>query len=152
MSPWIEMLDVEPGARAPEYLADTSALSRFGNHLGVHEALVDLVSAGLIAWSDPTRLEMGLTARNGPDHADLGKAFEGLPHAWISRRDYERAWEVQGLLAAQGRHRGVALPDLLVAACAERLGLTVIHCDADFDVIAEVTGQPTRWAVDRASL
>jgi hypothetical protein len=39
-----------------------------------------------------------------------------------------------------------------VAACAERLGLTAIHCDADFDFIAEVTGQPTRWAVDRESL
>lgn len=46
----------------------------------------------------------------------------------------------------------LALPDILVAACAERLGLTTIHCDADFDFIAEVTGQPTRWAVDRESL
>jgi hypothetical protein len=30
--------------------------------------------------------------------------------------------------------------------------LTVIHCDSDFDLIGEVTGQPMRWAVDRSLL
>ena len=152
MSRWTEMLASELGASPPEYLADTSALSRMGSHPGVRAALGELVAEGRVAWSDPTRLEMGLSARNGPDHEDLQRAFDGLPHARISPRDYDRAWQVQGQLAALSRHRGVALPDLLVAACAERLGLTVIHCDADFDAIGEVTGQPTRWAVDRESL
>ena len=152
MSRWTEMLASEPGASLPEFLADTSALSRLGNHPGVRAALADLLAAGQIAWCDPTRLEMGLSARNGPDHADLERAFYGLPHARISPRDYDRAWQVQGRLAALSRHRGIALPDLLVAACVERLSLTVIHCDADFDAIAEVTGQPTRWAADRESL
>ena len=152
MSRWTEMLASEPGASPPEFLADTSALSRIGNHPGVRAALAELVAAGQIAWSDPTRLEMGLAARNGPDHADLERALDGLPHARLSPRDYDRAWQVQGKLAELSRHRGIALPDLLVAACAERLGLTVIHRDADFDVIAEVTGQPTRWAVERDSL
>jgi hypothetical protein len=41
----------------------------------------------------------------------------------------------------------VPLPDLLVAACAERGGLTVLQYDADFDRIAEVTGQPVQWVV-----
>jgi hypothetical protein len=39
-------------------------------------------------------------------------------------------------------HRGPAVPDLLVAAAAERAGLTVLHVDRDFETIAEVTGQP----------
>lgn len=146
------MLDFESGAKAPEYLVDTSALSRFGKHPGVHEALVDPVSGGLIAWRDLGRMEMGLTARNGPDHAAVGMAPEGLPHAGISRRDYDRAWEVPGSLAAEGCHREVPLPDLLVAACAERPDLTVDHCDADFDVIAEVTGELARWVANRESL
>ena len=93
-----------------------------------------------------------MTARNSREHEDLGDVLDRLPRARINASDYERAWEVQGLLARSGRHRGVRLPDLLVAACAERLGLTVVHCDADFDLIAEVTGQPTRWAVDRGLL
>jgi hypothetical protein len=35
--------------------------------------------------------------------------------------------------------------DLLVAATAEAHGLTLLHYDADFQTIAEVTGQPVRW-------
>ena len=45
----------------------------------------------------------------------------------------------------------VALGALLVTACVERLGLTVIHCNGEFRAIAEVTGKPSRWAEDRKS-
>lgn len=34
-------------------------------------------------------------------------------------------------------------PDLIIAATAELAGLTVLHLDKDFEIIAEVTGQPT---------
>ena len=37
--------------------------------------------------------------------------------------------------------------DLVIAAVAERAGATLIHYDADFDRIAEVTGQPVEWVV-----
>jgi predicted nucleic acid-binding protein len=50
---------------------------------------------------------------------------------------------VQTLLADRGRHRAPSVPDLIVAATAELAGLTVLHLDKDFDLIAEVTGQPT---------
>jgi predicted nucleic acid-binding protein len=43
----------------------------------------------------------------------------------------------------------VPLPDLLVAACAERAGLTVLHYDADYDRIAKLTGQRVQWIVPR---
>jgi predicted nucleic acid-binding protein len=33
------------------------------------------------------------------------------------------------------------VPDLLIAATAELAGLTVLHHDKDFDIIADVTGQ-----------
>jgi predicted nucleic acid-binding protein len=46
------------------------------------------------------------------------------------------------LLADRGHHRVPSVPDLLVAAIAELAGLTVLHVDKDFDVIAEITGQP----------
>ena len=90
------MLTSEPGANPHEYPADTSALSRIGNHTGVRTGLSDLVVAGQIAWSDPTRLEMGLSARNGPDHANLPRAFDGLPHTRITPRDYVRAAHEMG--------------------------------------------------------
>ena len=54
----------------------------------------------------------------------------------------DRAVEVLTLLADRGQHRAPSVPDLIIAAAAELAGLTVLHCDKDFDLIAEVTGQP----------
>jgi len=39
------------------------------------------------------------------------------------------------------------LPDLLIAAVAERERVTVFHYDGDYELIAKVTGQPTHWVV-----
>ena len=47
------------------------------------------------------------------------------------------------LLADLGRHCAPSVPDLLVAATAELARLSVVHLDKDFDLIADVTGQPT---------
>ena len=143
--------EIVPGVD-PTELADTSALARVPHHAGVQQALAEPLSTGAVAYCDITQLEMGLTAKNAREHAALAALLARLPRVHITGDDYDRAWQVQGQLAALSRHRGIALPDLLVAACAERLGLTVIHCDGDFDAIAQVTGQPTRWAVDRDSL
>lgn len=52
-----------------------------------------------------------------------------------------RAYEVQGLLAAGGHRRAPSVPDLLLAATVEALGVTVLHCDKDFELIAGVTTQ-----------
>jgi hypothetical protein len=54
----------------------------------------------------------------------------------------DRSVEVLMLLADRGQHRTPSIPDLIVAATAELAGLTVLHVDEDFEVIADVTGQP----------
>ena len=54
----------------------------------------------------------------------------------------DRAVEVQLLLADQGQHRAPSIPDLIIAATAELAGLTVLHLDKGFDLIADLTGQP----------
>ena len=53
---------------------------------------------------------------------------------------------MQRLLASRGL-RGRKVPDLLIAAAAEESGLAVLHYDADFDLIARVTGQRRGWVV-----
>jgi predicted nucleic acid-binding protein len=45
------------------------------------------------------------------------------------------------LLGDRGQHRARSVPDLIIAATAELAGLTVLHLDKGFDVIADVTGQ-----------
>ena len=52
------------------------------------------------------------------------------------------------LLADRGQHRAPSIPDLIIAATAELAGLTILHLDKDFEVIAQVTGQP----VERLSI
>lgn len=43
-------------------------------------------------------------------------------------------------------------PDLLIAAIAETAGVSLVHYDSDYDHIAEITGQPTQWIVERGSV
>ena len=68
------------------------------------------------------------------------------------RRDLQRALEVQRELALASKHRGVTLPDLIVAAIAESENLTILHYDHDYELIADVTGQSVEWVVPRDSL
>jgi len=49
--------------------------------------------------------------------------------------------EILALLADRGQHRAPSIPDLIIAATAELAGLTILHLDRDFEVIAAVTGQ-----------
>jgi len=65
-----------------------------------------------------------------------------MPVEYLTPAMERRAVEVQLQLADQG-HRAPGIPDLLIAATAERAGHTVLHLDKDFDLIASVTGQPT---------
>lgn len=66
-----------------------------------------------------------------------------MPVEYQTPASEDRAVEVQTLLAESGHHRAPSLPDLVVAATAELVGLRVLHFDKDFHLIAEVTGQPT---------
>lgn len=65
-----------------------------------------------------------------------------MPVEYLTPAIEDRAVEVQAVLADRGQHRSPSVPDLLVAAAAELAGLTVLHVDKDFELIAEVTGQP----------
>jgi hypothetical protein len=76
----------------------------------------------------------------------LGNGYTDLP---ITPEVMSRALETQGRLAAASQHRGVSLPDLIIAACAEVHEAAVVHYDADYDRIAAVTGQPVEWVVPR---
>jgi predicted nucleic acid-binding protein len=78
-------------------------------------------------------------------------ALRELP---IGPGEWRRATDVFELLAAEGRlhHRRVKLPNLLVAAAAEAAAVAVCHYDADFELIASVTGQPVRAIAPLGSL
>ena len=65
-----------------------------------------------------------------------------MPVEYLTPAVEDRAVEVLTLLADRGQHRAPSIPDLIIAATAELAGLTVLHLDKAFEVIAEITGQP----------
>ena len=126
------------------WLIDTSALVRLANSpdAGVW---ADRIERGLVRISTVTRLEVGYSAKSGPDLRAAARRppLASMPVEYQTPTIEDRAVELQTLLADLGHHRAPSVPDLIVAATAELAGLTVLHLDKDFDLIAEVTGQPT---------
>ena len=126
-----------------DWLIDKSALVRLGNATE-GPTWADRVARGLVRVSTVTRLEIGYSARTGDElRAGLRRPpLASMPVEYLTPAIEDRAVEVQQLLADRGHHRGPAVPDLLIAATAELAGLAVLHLDKDFELIADVTGQP----------
>jgi hypothetical protein len=136
----------------PSFLVDKSALGRLQTRAEVREVLDPLLLEGDVATCGIVDLEMLYSASSRKNYRAAAEALRGMPRVALEERCVERALEVQGMLAERSQHRAVPLPDLLVAACAEHAGLTVLHYDADFDRISKLTGQPVRWVVPRGSV
>jgi len=127
------------------WLIDKSAYARMqAGQAAEIDAWNSRIERGLVKLSTITRLELGFSARSG----EAGRAAFGLPPLSMMPVEHltpameDRAFEVQMLLADRGQHRAPSIPDLLIAATAEKAGLTVLAVDKDFDLIAEITGQP----------
>jgi predicted nucleic acid-binding protein len=134
------------------FLADKSALTRRETRPEVRGALEPLLLAGEVATCGIVDLELLYSATSRATYRALAEALRGMPRVAVDEACMKRALEVQSMLAERSRHQAVPLPDLLVAACAELGGLAVLHYDADFERIAKLTGQPTRWVVPRGSV
>jgi len=136
----------------PTYMADKSALARVETRAEVSAVVDPLVLEGKVATCGMVDLEVLYSAETPRAYAYYARALRKLPRVPISEEVLDRALEVQGRLASRSQHRGASLPDLVIAACAESAGLTVLHYDGDYERIAEVTGQPVRWVVPRGSV
>jgi predicted nucleic acid-binding protein len=137
-------------------LADTSAWvwSRRPGQRELRHAFDVALVDGEIATCDMVRLELLYSARNASEFGELRDELAALPDCPVGKEQWDRALWVYERLAAQGgaHQRSVKHADLLIAAAAEAAGLTLLHYDEDFDRIAEITGQPTRWLAGRGVL
>ena len=125
------------------WLIDKSALVRLAASPDAAE-WAGRVERGLVRIATVTRLEVGYSARSGPElRAGLRQPpLSSMPVEYQTPAIEDRAVEILALLADRGQHRAPSIPDLIIAATAELAGLTVLHLDKDFEVIAAVTGQP----------
>jgi predicted nucleic acid-binding protein len=125
------------------WLIDKSALVRLAASSNAAEWAAR-IQRGVVRITTVTRLEVGYSARAGTDlRASLGRPpLAAMPVEYLTPAIEDRAVEVLTLLADRGQHRAPSIPNLLIAAAAELAGLTVLHVDKDFEIIAAITGQP----------
>jgi predicted nucleic acid-binding protein len=128
------------------WLIDKSAYTRIPGSPDA-ELWIDRIERGLVRISSITRLEIGYSFRTAAQ-ARLQVASPPLslmPVEYLTPAAEDRAVELQLLLADSGQHRAPSIPDLVVAAIAEIATLTVLAVDKDFDLIAQISGQPVEW-------
>lgn len=135
------------------YLADTSVWNR-GQHPEIRSRWEELILRDEIVVCDQVVLEVLFSAQSAKEYDQAAINFSGFSNAAIDAGVFRRALVVQQRLAHSGglHHRSVTIADLLIAAAAESLGVTVLHYDEDFDRIAAITGQHTEWVAKRGSL
>lgn len=127
-----------------EWLIDKSALVRLADSPDA-ELWAERIERGLVRITTVTRLEVGYSARSGKDARSMftSPPVSAMPVEYLTPAIEDRAVQVQLVLAGQGHHRAPSIPDIIIAATGELAGLTVLHVDKDFELIATITGQPT---------
>ena len=135
-------------------LADTSAWFIAKRAARAGEKFSDLVADGLIGTCSMVAFELLASARSGADFDEIQEEVEALRHYQIGQAQWRRALQVYRELAHQGgaHQRSVGHSDLLIAAAAEAADVELLHYDEDFERVAAITGQPTRWIAPRGSL
>lgn len=114
--------------------------------------LLPLLETGLVAVCGVVELETLYSARSHHEFLTIREELRGYPRLHVTEDDFARAADVMQLLAARGQHRAAGLADLLQSAVAEREGVTLLHYDSDYDLVAAVTRQATQWVVPRGSV
>jgi hypothetical protein len=122
---------------------DTSTWAR-RDQVAVGALLGDAIDRDEGAIVLPVRLELLRSARDAQQLRAQSSRYDALRQIELTPQIGQRAGEVQAMLARRGYHRGPSVSDLLTAAAAESVGAELWHCDRDFELIAEVTGQPQR--------
>ncbi|TML95677.1 MAG: PIN domain nuclease [Actinobacteria bacterium] len=84
-----------------------------------------------------TRLELLYSARSITDYRALEDDLAQFRDLRMDAETFAIALGAHRELAARGQHR-VALPDLLVAACAQQHAAGVVHVDRHYETLAGV--------------
>ncbi len=132
------------------HLVETSVLTRRARP-EIATALRPFWEADALARCTLSDLEIGFSAANATQWDAIQATLSRLRSVEVTAETLSRARSVQRTLAERGL-KGRKVPDLVIAAAAEMAGLTLLHYDQDFELIASVTGQPHQWIVSRGSV
>ncbi|PYE19482.1 hypothetical protein DFR67_103395 [Williamsia limnetica] len=127
------------------YIIDTSAAARMRSPQ-VASQVIPLIESGQVATWAGLDAEALYSART-PDEYERVRDNRRLSYEYLAADDeqWQSAFDVQRILAEQGRHRAVGMIDLLTAVLARRHDLTVVHHDHDFEILSTVLDFRHRW-------
>lgn len=128
-------------------LWDTSALILASRDKTLATVLAQALADDEVATPEPVLLEYLNGARNIAEYVRFESHLRAMRLLSTTPADWQRALGVHQQLAESGpgHQRSVRLVDLIIAAAAERYRYPIVHVDHDYERIAAITGQPTRW-------
>jgi hypothetical protein len=132
------------------FLVDKSAFEQQRHSNQADAMLRALAAENRLAICEIVALELLFSTRGPADYEARWSHLESLEWLPTDAAACRTALDLQRRLAQRGQHRR-PIPDLLIAATALVHGATVLHYDRDFDRIAAITGQATRWIVERGA-
>ncbi len=132
------------------HLVDTSVWIEFlrpSGSPGIQTQLKPLIQSGDIALTEWIILELMTGLRSNEQSAALLGQFAPVHRLSLPESGWPKAWD----LAARLRKKGVTISaaDCLIATVAAVHTATLIHCDSDFELMADQAGIDT---VDWTSL
>jgi predicted nucleic acid-binding protein len=110
------------------------------------------VAEGRVLVCDLVVLELTRLAPNEARAREVAERLDAFKSVPMQNALWDRAREVQLLLAPEGNHRRVPPADLLLAAAAERADVPLVHYDRDYERIAAVADLRHEWLVEDGSL
>lgn len=135
------------------FIADTSAWWR-ADREPVRAEWDDALDHDQLSTCPIVVMELLYSARSTREVDALGDGLAALRDVPITRSVTNSAVAALRALAEPGggRQRRIRVPDLLIAAAAQDVGIGVLHYDADFDVLATVLSFESRWIAPPGSL
>jgi predicted nucleic acid-binding protein len=129
-----------PAPRSVVILVDSSAWIEYlrGTQSPVHLFLAGAIETGKeLATTGPVLMEVLAGARDERNGADIARLLGRVEQIAVEQPS---DWEAAASIYRACRRSGTTvrrLSDCLIAAVAMRAEASLLHCDSDFDVIAE---------------
>ena len=119
------------------FLVDTSAwilALRKDFSPGVKERIDHLLKENTVITTGMVKLEILGGTKTESEFQRLKRRLEALDSVDLDTSLWEESYD----LAFKLRRKGITVPytDILIAACALKIGSTVVHADAHFDLMA----------------
>jgi predicted nucleic acid-binding protein len=137
-------------ALGPLHLADRSAWEQARYDKAARERLHELRETRQLALCVVSLAELLYSTRNAEELTRTRLDLSSLAYLPVTPEAEQNLADIMAALAIRGQHR-MPIPDLMLAAIAQSHSAVVLHHDADYERIADVTGQPHEWIVPRGA-